>query len=127
MRRVLDGDGRFWFLPWGFQARLQARNGGREQQGSVIDQPGTHARAACCAVMRPGKGAIMKLATLGLATVLAVASSVALAQSGGGASGGSSGTGGAAASGATGSSTSGTTAGSGAGNNATTGMSNDAG
>jgi hypothetical protein len=82
---------------------------------------------------KPRKGAIMKLAALGLALALAFTGTCALAQSTGGSAGGSSATGGAATGGtATGSSTSGTTSGGTTTGNATgspadTGMTNNAG
>ena len=68
--------------------------------------------ATSLAIMQQQKGAIMKLATLGLATALAFTSSYALAQSSGGSASGSSATGGAATSGTTtGSPAAGTTTG----------------
>src|SRR5829696_1940546 len=74
------------------------------------------------------KGAIMKLATFGLATALVFAGTYALAQSSGGSAGGSSATGGAATSGTTtGSSTGGTTTGNATGGTADTGVTNNAG
>jgi hypothetical protein len=76
--------------------------------------------------MQQQRGAIMKLATLGLATALAFTSTYALAQSGTGSAGGSSSTGGAAMSGTTtGSPSTGTTTGNATGTSP--GMSNSAG
>ena len=53
-----------------------------EKQRTVIGEEGTQCWRTSLAIMQQQQGAIMKLATLGLATALAFTSSFALAQSG---------------------------------------------
>ena len=91
-------------------------------QRTVIDPRERNAATPCCP-RKHAKGAIMKIATLGLATALALTGTCALAQSSGGSTGGSSASGGAAAGGmTTGSPASGTTTGNATGGTAGTGI-----
>ena len=99
-----------------------------EQQRTVIGRRERNVGGPRWPLRSQEKGAIMKLATLGLATALVFTGTYALAQSSGGSAGGSSAMGGAATSGTTtGSSTGGTTSGNATGGTADTGMTNNAG
>jgi hypothetical protein len=99
-----------------------------EQQRTVIDELERNVRGPRWPLRKPRKGAIMKLATLALATAFVFTGTYALAQSSGGSAGGSAATGGAATSGTTtGSSIGGTTTGNATGGTVDTGMNNNAG